>query len=183
MKKQNWQAILGISALSMCLFCCLGVGLTIRFAPNLYRYYLESSSLKVGDTAPDFALKTLNGESVHLSDFKGKPVLLSFGATWCPDCRLGAPLVQSAHQAHPELVVLWVDIKEEEVVVQRFADQVGITHPILLDESGSVSTQYQIFAIPTELFIDGEGVIRAKTVEEVTEQLLEEKLSLIGINQ
>jgi peroxiredoxin len=183
MKKSNWQAILGISALGICLICCLGVGLTIRFAPNIYQYYLESSSLRVGDIAPDFALKTLTGKTAHLSDFKGKPVLLSFGATWCPDCRLGAPLVEKAHKAHPELVVLWIDIKEDEDVVQKFADEIGITHFILLDTDGSVTTQYQVFAIPTELFIDGDGVIRAKTVESVTTELLEQKLFLIGIAQ
>ncbi len=181
-KKSNWQAILGISAVGICLVCCLSVGLTIRFAPNLYQYFLTSSSLKVGDAAPDFELQTLDGRTLHLTDFKGKPVLLTFGATWCPDCRIEAPLVEEVHKANPDLVVLLVDIKEDKEVVGQFAEQFELTHPILLDRDGSVSTLYQVFAIPTELFVDANGIIQAKIIEKVTPELLTENLSLIGID-
>jgi peroxiredoxin len=137
--------------------------------------------LKVGDAAPDFELTTLEGETLSLSQFKGRPVLLSIGATWCPDCRLEAPLLQEVHEVYPELVVLLVDSKESPEVVQRFADEFGLTHPILLDRDGKVMELYQVFAIPTELFIDAEGVIQAKLVERITPELLIEKLPLIGI--
>lgn len=181
-KKSNWQAILGISAVGICLVCCLSVGLTIRFAPNIYQYFVTSTSLKVGDAAPDFVLQTLDGTAMRLTDFKGKPILLSFGATWCPDCRVEAPLLEDLHKANPELIVLLVDIKEDREAVQQFAEQFELTHPILLDRDGSVSTLYQVFAIPTELFVDAKGIIRAKIIEKVTPELLAENLSLIGID-
>ena len=180
-KKTNWLAILGISAVGICLIACLGVGLAIRFAPNIYQYSLDNSSLKVGDAAPDFELTSLEGETVRLSQFKGQPVLLTFGASWCPDCRVEVPLLQDLHERHPELVILLVDSKEGRDIVQEYADELGITHPILLDQNGAVNELYQIFAIPTELFIDAEGIIRAKLVEHVTPELLAEKLPLIGI--
>ncbi len=180
-KKNTRLAIILIATLGICLIGCLAMGLAIRFAPNLYQYSLESSSLKVGDPAPDFELPTLNGETLRLSQFKGQPVLLSIGASWCPDCRIEAPLLQELHETHPELVVLLVDSKESTDVVQRFADEFSITHPILLDQSGDVLKLYQVFAIPTELFIDADGIIRAKVIERVTPQLLAEKLPLIGV--
>lgn len=92
-----------------------------------------------------------------------------------------APLLEEIHQAHPELVVLLVDSNETLGVVQGYAEKMGITHPILLDPDGVVSELYEIFAIPTELFIDADGIIRAKLVEQVTPELLAEKLALIGV--
>jgi peroxiredoxin len=181
-KKNKRLAIILISIIGICLIGCLGVGLAIRFAPNIYQYSLESSSLKVGDAAPDFELTSLESETVRLRQFKGQPVLLSIGATWCPDCRKEAPLLEELHKAHPELVVLLIDSKEGIDVVQNFADEFDITHPILLDHDGSVFKLYQVFAIPTLLFIDADGIIQSKIIEGVTPELLAEKLPLIGID-
>jgi peroxiredoxin len=183
MEKKNIRlAIILISIIGVCLIGCLGIGLAIRFAPNIYQYSLESSSLKVGDAAPDFELTSLEGKTVRLSQFKGQPILLSIGATWCPDCRKEAPLLEKLHKAHPELVVLLVDSKESVDIVQNFADEFDITHPILLDQDGSVLKLYQVFAIPTLLFIDVDGIIQAKIIESATPELLAKKLPLIGAN-
>jgi peroxiredoxin len=181
-KKTNWWVIIGASVAGLCLLGCLGAVLFIRFAPNIYEYKLENSSLKVGEPAPDFELTALTGETISLSQFRGQPVVLSLGASWCPDCRVEAPLLQELHQTHPELVVLLVDTNEPREAVQKFADDFGMTHPVLLDTDGEVSKLYQVFAIPTELFIDADGIIRAKIIEKVTPQLLDEYLPLIGVN-
>ena len=137
--------------------------------------------LKVGTQAPDFEAPALSGETVRLSQFHGQPVLLTFGTTWCPGCVAEAPIVQALHEEHPELVVLLVDSNESWGTVQDFVDEYGLTYAVLLDSNGSISRQYQILAIPTGLFIDTEGVIRAKVVESVTPELLEDRLPLIGI--
>jgi peroxiredoxin len=181
-KKTNWPVIPGIIVIGICLVGCLAAGLVIRFAPNTYENALANGSLKIGDPAPDFELISLDGRTVRLSQFKGQPVLLSFGATWCPDCRIEAPLLEEAHRSHPELVVLLVDSKESRDIVRQFSDEFGITHPILLDQDGAVKELYQIFAIPTEFFIDVDGIIRARLIERVTSELLAEQLPLIGID-
>lgn len=180
-KKPNLFVIIGLSLAGLCLLGCLAGAALALVSPAIYRYYLENSSLAVGNSAPDFELEALTGETVQLSQFNGQPVVLSLGATWCPDCRAEAPLLEELHQAHPELVVLMVDSKESFEVVQQFADEFSLTHPILLDRDGAVGNLYQVFAIPTVLFIDADGVIRAKVIEGVTPQLLAEKLPLIGI--
>ena len=180
-KKKNWLAIIAISLAGICFLACGGISLAIHFAPNIYQSSLDQSSLKVGTPAPDFELTALNGETIRLSHYRGQPVLLTFGATWCPDCRAETPLVQELHVNHPELVIILVDSKESSAAVQKFADEFGITHPILLDTDGATSDTYRIIAIPTELFIDVKGIIRAKIVESVTPKLLAEKLPLIGI--
>lgn len=181
-KKNTRLAIFLISFISICFAGCLGIGLVARFSPDLYQYYLNNSSLKVGDPAPDFELISLDGEMTSLSQFKGRPVLLSIGATWCPDCRIEAPLLQELHESYPQLVVLLIDSKESPEIVQQYADEFGLTHPILLDSDGEVMELYQVFAIPTELFIDAEGIIQAKLIERITPELLLENLPLIGIS-
>src|SRR5258706_10838330 len=173
MKQKNSRlAIILISIIGICLIGCLGIGLAIHFAPYIYQYSLNNSSLKVGDVAPDFELISLSGETMRLSQFIGQPILLSIGASWCPDCRVEAPLLQKLHEDHPELVILLVDTKESPDVVQNFVDEFSMTHPVLLDQDGSVSKLYQVFAIPTEIFIDKDGIIQAKIIESVTTKLL-----------
>ena len=181
-KKPNWLLIAGLSLGGLCLLGCLAVAGLALFFPSIYQYYLENSSLSVGNSAPDFELTSLSGETIRLSQFRGQPVVLSIAASWCPDCRAEAPLIEKLHQEHPELVVLLVDSKETPEAVQMFVDEIGITHPVLLDKDGAVSELYQIIAIPTGLFIDKDGVIRAKIVERVTPELLAEKLPLIGVD-
>jgi peroxiredoxin len=182
-KKTNWWLILGLSAAGLCVICCLAAGAIALAFPSLYQYSLNTTSLAVGNAAPDFELQALDGTTVKLSDFQGKPVLLTFGATWCPDCRAETPVLEDLHRKNSDLVILSVDSKEASDVVQGYVDESGITYPVLLDRDGSVNQLYQVFAIPTVLFIDGDGVIRAKIIEKVTPEILEEKLPLIGVDR
>lgn len=180
-KKTNWFLIIAASFAGLCLLGCITVAGLAALFPSIYQAYLQNSSLDIGDTAPDFELTALTGETIRLSQFRGQPVLLNFSASWCPSCREEAPLLEELHQEYPELVILLVDLKENQKTVQDFADEFGLTYPILLDRDGKVSDQYAIFAIPTGLFIDRDGMIQAKVVESVTPSLLAEYLPLIGI--
>jgi len=177
-KKLNLFFIMGGVAIGGCLLFCIGLAVFFRYSPDLY---IDNSSLKVGKEAPDFTLPALDGGTVTLSQFRGRPVVLSVGASWCPDCRVEAPILQELHEGHPELVVLLVDPNEGVDTVRNFADEFGFTFPVLLDGDGAVSKLYQIVAIPTELFIDADGIIRAKVVESVTDELLMKNLALIGV--
>ena len=78
-KKSASLAIILILIMGTCLCVCLGAGLAVRFWPNIVQYSLENSSLKVGDPAPDFTLRSSELKDVKLSDFKGKKnVVLAF---------------------------------------------------------------------------------------------------------
>lgn len=181
-KKPNWLLIIGLSLGGLCLLGCVVIAGLALFFPSIYHYILENSSLSVGEEAPDFELTTLTGETIRLSQYQGQPVILSIGTSWCPACRAEAPIMEKLHRDHPELIILLIDSQEKSDVVQRFVDEVGITHPVLLDEDGAVTKLYQIFAFPTGIFIDKDGIVRAKIVESATPELLAEKLPLIGVN-
>ena len=142
---------------------------------------VSSNSLQIGSAAPDFALETLAGQSIRLSDFRGKPVLLTLGASWCPDCQREAHLLQRLHKRRRNLVVLMVDTKEERALVQAYADEFGLTFPVALDTNGAVAEIYRVSALPTEFLIDKNGVIQACLIESVTESSLAALLRTLGL--
>lgn len=116
--------------------------------------------LKAGVKAPDFELKTLTGETVKLSEFKGKKVMLNFWATWCGPCKAEMPdMQQLSTEVGEDVAILAVNI-DPQLDVQGFVDENGITFPILLDTDDTVNSIYQIVAIPTTYFIDSNGIIQ-----------------------
>ena len=120
--------------------------------------------VEIGNLAPDFQLDDLDGQSVALSDFKGKPVLVNFWASWCPPCRSEMPFIQDTFTdkkwADEGLVVLAIDIGESPSAVSEFVKKYGLTFPVLLDITQDVSLEYYVRGIPTTFFIDREGIIR-----------------------
>ena len=181
----NKQVIIGVAViLGICLVCCVAIGVgAMVAAPALQEWAAsqQSTPLAVGSEAPDFELASLDGETVRLSQFRGRPVLLVFGATWCPPCRAEAPLVQELHEDHPEMTVLLVDMEEGASKVRPYVKQMGLTHRVLLDETGGVSDLYHIYAIPSSFFIDSDGILRAMLIDELTSSYLAKTLPLIGV--
>lgn len=122
----------------------------------------QTNGLEVGAKAPNFELKTLTGETVKLSDFKGKKVMLNFWATWCPPCKAEMPEMEQFYkEANQDITILAVNLDPENDV-KGFIAKNGITFPILLDSEDKVNRVYQIVSIPTTYFIDGSGVIQNK---------------------
>lgn len=118
--------------------------------------------LAIGAKAPDFELKTLNGDTVKLSELKGKKVMLNFWATWCPPCKAEMPeMEQFSKKIGDDIVILAVNI-DPQLDVKGFVDQNHITFPILLDAEDKVNSQYQVLSIPTTYFIDSKGIIQNK---------------------
>lgn len=134
---------------------------------------------EVGHPAPDFALKDLDGNTVRLSDLRGKVVFINFWATWCPPCRAEMPEIEALHQEYKDkgVVVIGVDIREPETTVRQYIQQGGFSWTIVLDSTGEVAAEYQIAAIPTSFFVDKEGIIRAVNVGAMTKRAMEAKLT------
>ena len=133
---------------------------------------------QVGFLAPDFTATTLTGESITLSELRGKPVVLNFWATWCPPCRAELPHFQAAHEAYGgRAIILAVDERENPAQVAGFAQQYGLTFPIPLDLDGRIGVQYRIRALPTTYFIDADGVIRRVIRGTTTRAVLDSTLA------
>jgi peroxiredoxin len=131
----------------------------------------------VGSKAPDFELKTLTGESVKLSDLKGKKVMLNFWATWCPPCKAEMPDMEKFHQeVSDDVTILAVNI-DPQLDVQAFVDEYKITFPIPLDTDDVVNGQYDVLSIPTTYFIDSKGIIQHKFVGSMKLEDMKEQVS------
>lgn len=140
--------------------------------------------LPVPRRAPDFAVKTLAGESVSLTSFKGKAVLLDFWATWCAPCLATMPELQKLHEryAGKGLVVLGVSIDEKGAkAVKPFMEKRKLSYAIALDSSDKPAWKsYRVKGIPMLFLIDREGVIvkqwtgkpERKEVEEAVQSAL-----------
>ncbi|MDM8528814.1 redoxin domain-containing protein [Anaerolineales bacterium HSG24] len=135
----------------------------------------------VDNLAPDFTLPTLNGETITLSAGRGKPTLINFWASWCPPCRQELPALQAAYETYGDKInFIAVDVKEDQATVSGFAQQLGLTFPIVLDSSGSVSNlDYRVLGLPTTVFLDANGVIVQRHVGPLDETLIDSYLEPI----
>jgi peroxiredoxin len=120
--------------------------------------------LEVGRRAPDFTTQTLDGQTVSLSDYRGKVVLLNFWATWCEPCDREMPDFQAIYSKEQDngFVVLAVDNQEAPGDVAQFVTAHKLTFPILLDEDGAINGSIygdRVLGYPTSFLIDRNGVI------------------------
>ena len=120
----------------------------------------------VGQTAPDFQLQNLDGQSISLSDFKGKPVLVNFWATRCPPCVFEMPYLQEIYDewSGKGLILLAINIGESSSKVEQFLQDHNLSLPVLLDTRAVVAQRYSIQYIPTTFFIDKDGIIQEKII-------------------
>ncbi len=131
--------------------------------------------LEVGDKAPDFSLVDLEGNSHKLSDYEGQGVFLNFWGTWCKPCAKEMPAMDRQYQAFSDegVQVLAVNIAQSDFEVQSFADQYGLSFPIVIDKTKSVMTAYNIRPLPTTILVNPEGEIQRVITGEMTEQDIE----------
>ena len=118
-----------------------------------------------GVQAPDFTLLSLDGQKVKLSDFRGKPVVLNFWATWCPPCKVEMPWFADLEKQYGKegLVVLGVAMDDSEpATIAKFASELGVNYPVLLG-TDQVSDDYgDVQYLPTTFYIGRDGTIADK---------------------
>lgn len=116
--------------------------------------------LKSGNKAPDFTAELIDGSTVTLSDFKGKPVIINFWATWCGPCVKEMPAFERLKENYgDEIGILAVNCGEDADTIKDFADANGYTFPIALDEEYQVSMLYPTNSIPYTVVINGNGKV------------------------
>lgn len=135
----------------------------------------EEVGLGIGDIAPDFELKTSEGETVSLSDYRGERVLLNFWATWCPPCRAEIPDMQKLYD-NKDVEILAVNMAEKEDTVAEFVKEFEMTFPVPMDKESKVMETYQIQAYPTSYMIDSNGRIQFLRLGSMNYDLMVQEL-------
>jgi peroxiredoxin len=145
---------------------------------------LDPFAPKVGQAAPDFALWSLDGQTVRLSDFRGRVVLINFWATWCGPCRGEMPEIEAVYREFKDQDFMVLAINEENTsldearkLARDFRDELDLTFPILLDgPDGQVFRQYRLYGLPSSFIVDKEGVIRTVRFGPLNRDFLRAKL-------
>jgi cytochrome c biogenesis protein CcmG/thiol:disulfide interchange protein DsbE len=133
----------------------------------------------IGQPAQDFSALTVDGTEVSLSDFRGHPVWLTFGASWCAACKAEAFDIQTAYAAHEKdgAVVLGVFISEDDATVRDYAGRVGLTYPAIADPNTDIASAYRVLGVPAHFFIDADGVIRSISTGTLSPAQMEESIT------
>ncbi len=116
----------------------------------------------LGKPAPEMALHDLAGHPVHISDFRGKTVLLNFWATWCSGCRAESPwLVQAQKQYHDrDFEVVGVALDDAGVKqIKAFMKELKINYPVLIGEEGAADAYIGVMGLPNSFLIDRTGIV------------------------
>lgn len=139
----------------------------------------EETGLGRGDLAPDFELTTLTGETVKLSDYRGKKIMLNFWASWCPPCRSEMPHMETYYDEYKDtadMEILAVNMtrteKDKEESAKAFVEEFGLTFPVLLDLEGKVMKMYRVKAYPTTYILNTEGVITDIVISAIDDKFL-----------
>lgn len=135
----------------------------------------------VGWQVPDFSLDTLDGETVSITDYRGKVVFLNFWATWCIPCQREMPAFNDfMAQGRDDAVILAVNNGEEIQPVAEFVNLFQLEHvPILMDSAFVVSDGFGVVNLPVTYVLDGEGVVRYFKLGEVTSEDIESYIAAI----
>ena len=136
------------------------------------------------NTAPDFTVQDGEGNSVKLSNFFGKPIVLNFWASWCPPCKAELPDFEDAYKKYDgEVVFLMVNMTDNQMetveVAKDFVKTHGYTFPVYFDVNYQAATVYGIRSIPQTYFINAEGEAVASATGMISAAQLEQGIGMI----
>ncbi|MGD9660609.1 MAG: DsbE family thiol:disulfide interchange protein [Porticoccaceae bacterium] len=152
------------------------VGLALFLLKGLERDPNALPSALIGEPVPAFSLPDLHSPNAPISEdiFKGHVSLLNVWATWCPSCRVEHPFLVAL--AEKEAVrIIGMDYKDEDEAARRWLESLGNPYAVTFtDQEGKLGIDLGVFGAPETYLIDKQGIIRAKHVGVVNEQVWQE---------
>jgi thiol-disulfide isomerase/thioredoxin len=130
----------------------------------------DGAAGRIGATAPDFEWTGTDGQTLRLSSYRGKVVVVNFWATWCRPCREEMPALQRVAASEPDVVVLEVDLMESGDKARSFLDSLGLDRlqPVI-DTDGATTRRFGVLTLPSTFFVDKDGVIRHLELTQMSE--------------
>ncbi|MAF76452.1 MAG: redoxin [Idiomarinaceae bacterium] len=138
------------SALGVVVMVLLGLTTTVTQAAT------------VSVEAPDFTLKSRDGDNLRLSEERGNIVIVNFWASWCGPCREELPEFEALYQNYADMgvTVYAVNVDDQSEKANKLLEDISVSFPVLYDPDGEVSELYDVSAMPTTVMIDRDGVAR-----------------------
>lgn len=130
--------------------------------------------------APHFEIEFLSGEVFSLEEHlatDGRPVFLNFWASWCFPCREEMPDIDEAAANHPEILFLGIAVEDDPGAARSFAQEIAVSYPLAIDESGTIAAKYPFFGLPTTWLISSDGTIVQQISGAIPPDTIEELVS------
>jgi len=164
--------------------------------PTQFAIGPAGEGLRVGDRAPELQILGTDGSPaplldlasapVRLADLRGHPVWISFWASWCPPCQAETPVLRETFAAYRArgLALVAVSVQESTVDdVRAYAAKYGLEYTIAADLAGDVFRRYRVYGLPTQVFLDANGIIRAIVQGPVDAEIAAANLALVGLER
>jgi thiol-disulfide isomerase/thioredoxin len=137
-----------------------------------------------GAASPEVHLVDFDGEPLALTDYRGKPVVLNFWASWCPSCVAEMPEFEKVHQRlKAEVVFLGIDQRDDRSAAEELAGRTGVTYRLAEDPDGRVYDAFGGVGMPTTVFIGANGEVVDVVTGQLTEELLRHHIARsFGVN-
>ena len=158
--------------------------------PGFYLIGNATQGLQIGEIAPELTgpdngqpsgLSDVEGRPISLGSLRGHPVWINFWATWCPPCQHETPDLRAAYEAHRKdgLVLIAIDVQEDSATVRDYVARYGLTYTIGMDVTGAIFHLYRVYGLPTQYFIDRNGIIRDRFFGPLDRASAEQRLAEI----
>jgi thiol-disulfide isomerase/thioredoxin len=115
---------------------------------------------------PHFSGSTVDARRLSMEDLRGKVVLVNFWASWCTECRPEMPVLERLHRelAPKGLALVGVNAREQRTAILRYASELGLTFPLVLDPDGKINAAYGVVGLPTTFVVARDGRVVALAV-------------------
>ena len=144
----------------------------------------NETSQQENEPAPDFTVYDKNNKEVNLSDFRGKPTIVNFWASWCGPCKMEMPDFEEKNRALGDkinfLMVNMTDGSRETVkIASDFIKKEGYTFPVYYDIKSNAAIAYSVYSLPTTYFIDADGYVVAQSTGAIDGETLQKGIDMI----
>ncbi|MBQ9956873.1 MAG: TlpA family protein disulfide reductase [Ruminococcus sp.] len=169
-----------------------------EYAPDRFADVSTDTSESVGSssqdneeqqdfTAPDFTVYDSEGKAVKLSDFRGRPVVVNFWASWCYYCKVEMPDFDKAYENHSDVEFMMINVtdgKSETIeTAQEYVNGEGYKFPVYYDTTLEATQTYGASGLPMTFFINGSGQLVTYATGMLTADQLEQGLSMLKTSE
>lgn len=135
--------------------------------------------VRAGTEAPPFSLESLDGGTVSLEDYRGRPVVVFFWGSWCDLCRDMIPLLTEAADRHPDAAVVGVLFRDEPDTARAAAREAGAGWDTLLDPGEATATAWGVDSTPITFFVNRDGRVSGSVPGQLHRPLIDKQLARI----